>query len=445
MEIVGASLLASMALATQLLYDVRMPHGHVRPPVLTQLVIAESGDRKSTVQRLALAPYYDFDTRCSLAHEAHTRLTSELSIWRRKVRHLEQAISQLEIQYQDANSERMQLDQLLKMEPRPDLPSRLIFENMTGTAFYEALRGEGRSIVILSDEAGSVLRSSLFTQSGLLNKGWDGAETLSLDRAGQASIVSRRPRVSSLLMVQPSVWTHVMSKRGDALRASGYFARMLPVFATSMQGFRTPSPESPSEVHLNAFHQEVREKLCSYEEQLRCKNGLRRTTLDLTVAAKGLLREISQDLEQRIAPGMPLRSTRDFASKAVENICRVAASLHIFTDKAPAIEADIVEKAAKLVYWHGNQFQLIFSPNGPLSQNERDAMAILNYIQSQYWSHRTCAPLSEALRNGPIRPKSRFDACIELLRATARVGIAPDPSTGKPLITPPQPYVTGIV
>ena len=54
MEIIGATLLGSMALGTQLLHDVRMPHGQVRPTVLSQLVIAESGDRKSTVQQLVL-------------------------------------------------------------------------------------------------------------------------------------------------------------------------------------------------------------------------------------------------------------------------------------------------------------------------------------------------------------------------------------------------------
>lgn len=42
MEIIGATLLGSMALGTQLLHDVRMPHGQVRPTVLSQLVIARA-------------------------------------------------------------------------------------------------------------------------------------------------------------------------------------------------------------------------------------------------------------------------------------------------------------------------------------------------------------------------------------------------------------------
>ena len=139
MEIIGATLLGSMALGTQLLHDVRMPHGQVRPTVLSQLVIAESGDRKSTVQQLVLRPYYEFEAQCSLDKETHVSGESELRIWTQKCKQLERTISRLEIQGEDAQSERSQLSALQGSKPMQRQSQRLIFENMTSNALFEAL------------------------------------------------------------------------------------------------------------------------------------------------------------------------------------------------------------------------------------------------------------------------------------------------------------------
>ena len=436
-EIIGASLLASMALATQLLHDVRMPHGQVRPTVLSQLVIAESGDRKSTVQQLVLRPYYDFEAQCSLGNETHASGESELRIWTQKCKQLERTISRLEMQGADAQSERCLLSALQGSKPMQRQSHRLIFENMTSNALIEALRGEDRSIVLLSDEAEGVFRSPLFRSGSLLNKGWDGADTLMLDRANRQSVTSRRPRVSSFLMIQPSVWTRTFQKNGEALRDSGYFARMLPVLATSNQGFRNLSPKITSDQCLSAFHETTHEKLGRFATQLRDTKKPQRTCLEFTAEATAQLRKIAQHLECQIAPGGPLHASRDFASKATENVCRVAASLHCFSGyDGPHIGKDTVDSAADIVLWHGLQFELIFSPHGPLSLDEVKTAVLFRFLQQTYWAFNQCAPVSEAFRNGPIRPKSRFDTCLERLIHTQRASLVNDPSTSKILITP---------
>jgi len=86
--------------------------------------------------------------------------------------------------------------------------------------------------------------------------------------------------------------------------------------------------------------------------------------------------------------------------------------------------------------WHGNQFELIFSPDGPLSLDEEKAAVLFHFLHKNYWAFNQCAPISEAFRNGPIRPKSRFDTCLERLIKTHRATVVNDPSTSKPLITP---------
>lgn len=437
MEIIGATLLGSMALGTQLLHDVRMPHGQVRPTVLSQLVIAESGDRKSTVQQLVLRPYYEFEAQCSLDKETHVSGESELRIWTQKCKQLERTISRLEIQGEDAQSERSQLSALQGSKPMQRQSQRLIFENMTSNALFEALRGDDRSIVILSDEAEGVYRSPLFRSGSLLNKGWDGADTLMLDRANRESVTSRRPRVSSFLMIQPSVWAKAVQKNGGILRDSGYFARMLPAFATSNQGFRPPSPKITSDQCLSTFHGAIHEKLGRFASQLHDTKKPQRTCLEFTAEASTQLREITQYLESQIAPGGRLHASRDFVSKATENVCRVAASLHCFSGYDDLhIGKETVASAADIVMWHGIQFELIFSPDGPLSLDEEKAAVLFHFLHKNYWAFNQCAPISEAFRNGPIRPKSRFDTCLERLIKTHRATVANDPSTSKPLITP---------
>jgi len=446
LEIVGAALLSSMSLATQLLHDVRMPHGQLRPTVLSQLVIAESGDRKSSVQKCVLRPFFEFDAHLTRDEVSRARNRSEHKIWEQKCRHLERKISKLEIANADAEAERAWLNELLRQAPGEAGSRRLIFENMSAAALYEALQGQSKSIAILSDEAEAVYSSHLFNTSSLLNKGWDSSEVLTLDRARGEAIVSRNPRVSSFLMIQPDIWTKVLSKRGQTLRASGYLARMLPVLASSLQGYRSPTPEAPSWVYLDAFHKEMEKKLHVYEAKLRSSGEVSHISLEFDFHAKNRLRDLSQGLEQHIAPGMPLFDTKDFASKAIENICRVAACLHCFSDYGgEVIGEEMVARAAGIVFWHGDQFKLIFSPNGPLSSLEKKAGTLLSFLRLNYWNLNKCASLGEALRMGPVRPKESFDACVGHLMSTQRAQLVRDHTGTKTLIAPGHSTHVGLI
>ena len=59
--LVGNSLLAAASLAVQPYVNVQLPHGAIIPTSLYVISVAESGERKSAVDRLALHPRATFE------------------------------------------------------------------------------------------------------------------------------------------------------------------------------------------------------------------------------------------------------------------------------------------------------------------------------------------------------------------------------------------------
>src|SRR5690606_26581474 len=145
-------------------------------------------------------------------------------------------------------------------EPAKPVLSRIVHQNITERPLMESMQGDGKSIAILSDEGEIVLKGGAMNKFGTLNKAWDGAKTLTLDRADD-SIVVNNPRLTISMMVQERVFREFMNKRGEVARGSGHLARYLVAWPASTQGFRFMSLEEPVWEQLPRFHQRVSELL----------------------------------------------------------------------------------------------------------------------------------------------------------------------------------------
>ena len=111
-----------------------------------------------------------------------------------------------------------------------------------------------------------------------------------------------------------------------------------------------------------------------------------------------------------------LHDMKDFASKAMEIAGRVAALLHKFSGQEGKISVDTFKRACTIVDWHLHEFKRIFSPQQAVSHIHIDARALGEYLASKYASAGwAMAKRNDVLREGPIRPVSRFELALKHL------------------------------
>ncbi len=80
--LIGMSLINAISMACQGLIDVKLPTGLIRPVSQNLLIIAESGERKSTVSSLLFAPFRDADTDAMADHkDKKETYLAELGAW----------------------------------------------------------------------------------------------------------------------------------------------------------------------------------------------------------------------------------------------------------------------------------------------------------------------------------------------------------------------------
>jgi len=400
--LVGMSIISAMSAAAQGLIDIRLPTGQVRPVSCNLMTIAESGERKSPVESLVCKPIYDFDELRAKKYESDlTHYHIELRFWkavdsgiRRQITRLVQkggAVDELHDQL---------LDNATKMPVKPRL-RRLIRQILSEKAIMEAIQGNGESIVLMTDEGEVILKGGAMNHTGLLNKGWDGANLLSFDRGDHESIIARKPRMMISVMVQQTILKEFLDRHGNVARGSGHWARYLVGWPASTQGMRFMFYEEAVWTHLPVFHARVTELLEEYA-RIVAAGEVERTIIEFSDEAKKRWIDMVNNVEQMLKPCGYLSDIKDFASKSMEIVGRMAGLFHCFSKQEGKISVDTLERALAIVKWHMDEFKRIFSPQCSVPEVQVNAQALERYLQSQYASiNFTVAPKNDVQKRWP--------------------------------------------
>jgi hypothetical protein len=425
--LVGMAFLTTLSVSGQGQIDVRLPSGQVRPASLNILTVAESGERKTAVDSLVSAPIYSYDEACAKKYQADlAEYHIELRFWKAVDAGIRRQVTKRTQNGEPVDDLYRQLSEHAAKAPRKPRLRRIMRHNATERAIMEALDGDGESIAFMSDEGEVILKGGAMNQTGLRNKGWDGARLLAFDRADAESIIARNPRVTVALMVQQAVLRAFVERHGDVTRGSGHWARYLVGWPTSTQGMRFMSYVDPIWVHLPAFHARVTELLENYGRSIDASEA-KRAVVEFSNEAKARWIDMVNTTESMVQPWGYLNDIKDFASKAMEIVARVAALLHWFTQQDGKISIDTLNRALMIVEWHLHEFKRIFSPQCAIPQIQVDAQALEHYLYSHYWCNGfSVGPKNDALKNGPIRPSQRFDTALDYLHELGRVWITVD-------------------
>lgn len=423
---IGMGVINAISMACQGLIDVKLPTGQVRPVSQNLLLVAESGERKSTVSALLLAPFREADAKAQAEHTLKLdRYQAEYGSWSAKGKGLRSAISKAASKSKPTvELDRQLLDHALTMPVKPRLRYSLR-QDITAKAIMEAVQGDGESIAIATDEGHMLFKSEAMSHVGLLNRLWDSPEVLPLDRAENEHLMAMNPRVSVSIMTQHQPLKQFLDRRGSVAKGSGHWARYLVGWPLSTMGFRQIEDTEPVWERLPIFHERVRELLDRYRSMVE-SGSVKRELITFSPDAKARWVELAGQTESMLRQGEYLNDINDFASKVMEILSRLAAAMHYFAGETGEITLDTLNRAFGIVHWHIDQYKQLFSPQFVLSQDQVDARATESYLRTRIWHgpmSDTYVPKNQILRCGPVRERRRLNTALELLIAQGALQI----------------------
>jgi putative DNA primase/helicase len=356
--LVACSALSALSVAAQGLVNVRRDPQLAGPVSLYLLSVAESGERKTTCDRIFGAALRDWERDRALActQELAEYETASASYEAKRAGLLE-SIKRKRRDAQDTSDDDRALVELRATAPQPVSVPRLLYADATPEALSHALATGWPSAAVMSAEAGAVFGAhgmgyeTILRNLALINVLWDGGE-IAVDRRSKPSFRLRDRRLTFGVMVQPEALRGFIERAGALPRGSGFIARFLIAWPDSTQGQRPYRPAPEVLPAVDAFNARVR-ALLDTPLAMDAQGGLSPTMLDLSHAARAAWVQAHDRIERQLGGGGDYAAIRDVAAKAAENIARLAALLHVLDHGADgAIDAGCIERAVRIVDWH---------------------------------------------------------------------------------------------
>lgn len=357
--IAGASVLAAAALVAQPFINVRRGSIGTGPVSLFCLTVAGSGDRKSTVDRIALAPVRDFERARIAAGEAEwNRFRAEDDAWSLARELIGSAARGKKGQVLSRDQQRAlsaALEEHEATRPKPPKNPNITFAEPTAEGVWRHFQRGEPSSGLFSDEAVSFFGGHGMAQEargrtiGTLSQLWDGSPMIRTRAAEGESGVMQGRRLSAHLMVQPIVAAEVLSD--PVLMGQGFLARFLICQEPSLAGGRflagrdlSRGPDTdPAIGRYWARLAEILRQPMPTDDS----GGLEPAALDIRGDAFAAWVALHDWVESQLGRGGQLADITAFASKAAENAARIAA-VFAFVEGARTVDIEHVKRAGVL-------------------------------------------------------------------------------------------------
>lgn len=325
MALCAQSVLGAAALAVQARHDVVLPGGGRKP--LTQLFvsIAESGERKTSVDRIALRAVYQVEEKWREQNvELMVGYLADLAGWKEAV---EKAKKSGKGDRAVIRSELLSIGS----EPPPPPHPMLLIADPTPEALVLHLAGRPWGGVFTA-EGGILVGGSAFNDESrmrtgaLLNTLWDG-EPIRRRRVSTGSTFLPGRRCSAHVMLQPVVANKLLGD--EVLDGLGMLARMLVVAPDSTAGTRMFRDRDPSTAIPLANYDARLQQLLEAQPRLKADgvDVLDPEPLECSAEARELWIAFYDFAEAAIGDVGAWRGIRAFGAKAAEHAGRLAAVL----------------------------------------------------------------------------------------------------------------------
>ena len=431
-SMVACCALAALSIAGQHIANPVRDRYLTGPASLWFLVLAKSGERKSSIDSLFMRPIRDYESELLAQYQDH-RKTNEIATkaWNEKARGVEQKIKALSKEGKPTNEAEVQLTQLHKTKPADPPRPLLITNDPTTEALINRLASDRPSMMLASNEAGTFFGGHAMSKEkamagmGHLNTLWDG-QKVSVDRVHSGITTIEGARLTVSLMAQPAVMEEHHQKSGGLARGIGFMARMLIAQPESTQGRRAYQEPCGSFLMLERFCDGL-SALIRHPMPLDNRGQLSPRPLPLSSDAKAIWVEAHDRIERQLGTGGRLSELTDVASKAAENIARLAALFELYADpQAKEICLDSIRSSCEVIEWHLHEALRLFHRLG-ISEAERDQQSLDAWLLNHCKQHElTEVSRTDVLQRGPsrLRRLEKLKGALEGLEQLNRVRVA---------------------
>lgn len=373
------SVLSAAAMAAQAHGNVQRA-GQQIPLSLFALTVAESGDRKSAADRLALQ-----------AHQQHQReLLEQYKVDAKEYRDQRDAYQKARINILDqakGDPESVADDLGNLLEPEAPPSPFILSEEPTLEGLQKSLLRGRPSQGLFSDEGGQFFgghatkpENALKSVAGL-SKLWDGAP-ISRTRASEGESSARYGcRLSAHLMIQPIVATEVLGN--PIMQGQGFLARFLIAWPESLAGTRFYRDADPArDSRLGRYWQRMTSLLV--KEPTKDENGeLTPPILEMEPAALAVWIAEHDAIERQLGQGGDMQEIKPTAAKGAENLLRIAGVFAVVEGKQ-SIGVDLIKRAAVLVNWYLTEALRLTSPS-KVDPQLIQARRLLDWLLTNQW------------------------------------------------------------
>lgn len=359
------SVLGAASLVVQGHYDVKRGNIGTGPVSLYLMTVAVSGERKTSEDKVALAPIRAIEAEQREQYEqAVTRFQADTEAWELRRKSIiaeaegktkgKQAMSE---EHQHALASR--LAEHDGNRPVPPAMPNLTFSEPTAEGMYRHLKASRPTAGLYSDEA-----IGFFGGHGMSDEArgrtiealcrlWDGAPlTRTRGTAGESGFLSGR-RLSTHLMMQPVVAEKVL---GDTLlQGQGFLPRFLICHEPSMIGTRFLADRSPGDsVETDRAIADYAHRIDALAREPLPVNDageLEPALMTIDGAAFDAFSILHDGIEAELAQDGRFHDVQAFASKAAENAARLAAVMAV-VEESDGITPEHINRAGRLVTYY---------------------------------------------------------------------------------------------
>ena len=422
----ACSALSALSLAGQGLADVQRAESLDGPIGLFLLAVAESGERKSTCDGYFLRPIREWEReQTDLAKPDVARHLAIIAAWEERKGGIKARIREASKKGRSCDALTRELELVEAESPEPFRVPRLVHADATPEALAWSLARGWPSGGVMSSEAGIVFgghgmgRDSVMQNLSLLNALWDGASHR-VERRTSDSFTVVGARLTMGLAVQPETIRQFMEGTKGLARGNGFAARFLIAAPATTQGARSWK-DAPTWRALPAFSARLR-NLLDTSAQPDDSGALTLPMLTMTREARQQWERFYNDVEAELRPGGEMADARDVASKAADNVARLAALFHLFAyGTAGQIGAESVAAAARIVGWHLYQARAflneVAAPREAMDTRRLDAW-LLDRCRRDTLTQIDRRTIQQY---GPLRGQSKLKAALAELVEAGRI------------------------
>lgn len=414
------SVLAAVTVTVQSQVNVQLPTGEIKPCNNFFLSIAESGERKTACDNLAMGPIKHYE---DLLRQDYAQA---LSAWQNKADAWKHQRDHILKKKGNTKEQKEAALQGLGPEPPKPLTPVMLCEEPTYGALCKLLEAGQPSIGIFTNEGGQFLgghgmrdENKLQMITGL-SKAWDGQEIKRIRVLDGITALYGR-RVAMHLMVQPEIASVFLSDR--LFLSQGFLSRFLVSFPPSTMGTRHWQDSLPeSDMAL----QQYSDRLVSIlKRPMPLKEGTQNELSPITIPLSPKAREawiaFYNVIESQLGPHGALREISGFANKAPEHAARLACAMVYFEDPGiTEVSGAFMAMGIQLVQFYMGAALRLFN-TGPIDPTLQLAERLRHWLQSS-WKEDFIS-VTDICQYGPnpVRDRTKAIPLITILEESGHI------------------------